>query len=160
MNLKFIATVDLRPAGEAWADVVRAVFVAFFNQVRLVPEGWARPDDAHLADEDVENLREFVEARLPQEGTDLRDVLLRILQQMRRHVMRRIDLHRPIFQDGEELLVLPDALLAEKDRAWIADDDTQADDDPERYQDNDANARQDDVDEAFEKMLVHFPINN
>ena len=79
---------------------------------------------------------------------------------MCRDVMRRIDFHRPVFQDGEELLVLPDSLLAKKNRAWIADDDAQADDDPERYQDDDANARQDNVDEPFEKMLVHFPINN
>ena len=155
-NFQFVATIDLRPAGEARADVVGAVFVALFNQIRLVPEGGSRPDDAHLADEDVENLRQFVEARLPQEGADLRNVLLRILKQMRWNVMRRIDLHCTIFQDGEELLVLPDSLLAKKDRAWIADDDAQADDDPEWNQNNDANARQDNVNKSFEKMLIHF----
>ena len=155
-NFQFVTTVDLRPTSEARADVVGAVFVALFNQIRLVPEGGSWSNDAHLADEDVENLRQFVEARLPQEGTDLRDVLFRILKQMRRNIMRRIDLHCTIFQDGEELLVLPDALLAEKDRAWIADNDAQADDDPERNQNNDANARQDNVDKSFEKMLIHF----
>ena len=72
--------------------------------------------------------------------------------------MGRVDLHRTVFQDGEELLVLPDALLAEEDRARIADDDAQADDDPEGYQHDDADAGQDDVDEAFKKMLVHDSI--
>ena len=96
-NFQFVATIDLRPAGEARADVVGAVFVAFFDQIRLVPKGGTRPDDAHLADEDIEDLRQFVKARLPQEGADLRDVLFRILQQMRRNIMRRIDFHRPVF---------------------------------------------------------------
>ena len=155
-NFQFVATIDLRPAGQTWADVVGAVFVALFDQIRLVPQGGSRSDDTHLADEDVEDLRQFIEARLPQEGADLRDVLLRILKQMRWNIMRCIDFHRPVLQDGEQLLVLPDALLTEKDRAWIADDDTQADDDPEWNQNNDANARQDNVDKSFEKMLIHF----
>ena len=155
-NFQFVATVDLSPAGEAGTDVIGAVFVTLFNQIRLVPQGGSRSDDAHLPNEYVENLRQFVEACLPEEGADLRDVLLWILQKMRRDVMGRIDFHRAVFQDREELLVLPDALLAEEDWAWIADDDAQADDDPERYQNNDADARQDDVDEPFEKMLIHF----
>ena len=153
-NFQFVATIDLCPASEARANVVRTVFVALFNQIRLIPQGGSRPDDAHLADEDVEDLRQFVEARLPQEGSNLRDVLFRILQQMRWNIMRRIDFHRPIFQNREELLVLPDAPLAEENRAWIADDNAQADDDPEWYQNNDANARQNDVDESFEKELI------
>jgi hypothetical protein len=73
--------------------------------------------------------------------------------------MRRVDFHRAVFQDREELLVLPDAFLAEEDWAWIADDYAQADDDPEWYQDNDADARQDKVNKPFEKMLVHFFIH-
>ena len=157
-DLQFVATVDLRPAGEAGADVVGAVFVALLDEIRLVPQGGARPDDAHLADEDVEDLRQLVEARLPEEGADLRDVLLRILQEVGRDVVWRVDLHRAVFQDGEELLVLPDAPLAEEDRAGVADDDAQSDDDPEGYQHDDADAGQDDVDEAFKKMLVHDSI--
>ena len=70
--------------------------------------------------------------------------------------MGRIDLHRPVLQDWEELLVLPDAFLCEENRAGIADDNAQPDDNPERYQHNDADARQDDVDEAFKKELIHF----
>ena len=42
-DLQFVATVDLRPAGEAGADVVGAVFVSLLDEIRLVPQGGSRP---------------------------------------------------------------------------------------------------------------------
>lgn len=70
--------------------------------------------------------------------------------------MRCIDFHRPVLQDWEKLLVFSNTLLFEENWPWITNDDAQAYDDPEWNQDNDANARQDNVDEAFEKELIHF----
>ena len=75
-------------------------------------------------------------------------------------IVGRVDLHCAVFQDREELFVLPDTLLAEEDRARIADDNAQANDDPEWYQYNDTDAGQDDVDETFKKMFVHFLMSN
>ncbi len=54
--------------------------------------------------------------------------------------MGSIDFHRAVLQDREQLLVLSDALLSKENRAGIADDDAQPDDNPKWYQDNDANA--------------------
>lgn len=45
---QFVAAVYLSPAGEAGADVVGSVFVAFRDEVVLVPERGARADDGHL----------------------------------------------------------------------------------------------------------------
>ena len=61
-----IATIDLRPAGDAGAHLVaaglfRRVAVEVFHQQR------ARPDQAHVALEDVEQFGEFVEAGGAQE---------------------------------------------------------------------------------------------
>ena len=63
-NLKFIASIDLRPAGEAGQNIISTIFIAFFNQIVLIPKRRSRANDGHLAQKDVENLRQFIKTCL------------------------------------------------------------------------------------------------
>src|SRR3990172_7897229 len=66
--------VDLRPAGEAGLDLVPQ-HVARHGPPEPLHEHrplGPRPDDAHLAAEDVDELRQLVEAEAPGKGADRR----------------------------------------------------------------------------------------
>ena len=72
VEFDIVAAADLPEAGDAWrrhADdrQVIADFLFFTRQIR------ARADEAHVALDDVENLRQFVEAVLADEFADFRD---------------------------------------------------------------------------------------
>src|SRR6266496_2742530 len=67
-----VAAVDLGQAGDAGADAV-ALLVAGDLALELFDEAGAlgaRADDAHLAAQDVDELRDLVQARLAQQAAD------------------------------------------------------------------------------------------
>ena len=67
-----VAPVDLRPAGDAWKDVEpSAVVLAVVRS--LLDEIGSRPDEAHLTANDVQELRQLVQARPPQKATATRN---------------------------------------------------------------------------------------
>ena len=97
----------------------------------LVEDDRARADERHLALEHVEELRQLVEARAPQEGADPRDArVVRDLEhprvatgrevhvQVRELVLPRLGVggHRPELEDPEDLLRPAAPGLAEEDR--------------------------------------------
>ena len=127
LDRKRIAAADLRPAGEAGTDVVRAVFVALGKQILLIPERGARADHAHIPLENVPELRNFIQGGLAQELPHAGDVLLGILQKVRRHVVRRAHLHGAEFHEEKIGFSLSDALLSEKGRAGVVELDCQND---------------------------------
>ena len=86
------------------------------THVVLIPQGRARSDDGHFAFDDVEDLRQFIQACFSQEFADFSDVLIRILQQMRWCILRRIDAHRPEFQNMKMRFVDSDSFLFKEDR--------------------------------------------
>lgn len=118
-DLELIASVDLRPAGEPGLDVVSAVFIALFDQVILVPKGRARTDDAHLADENIPDLRQLVQAGHPEKSADLRDILFRILELMGRDIMRGGHFHRAELVKLEKLFMQTDTILRKECRSGI-----------------------------------------
>ena len=108
--------MDLRPAGQAGADVVCAVLVPFGQQVVLVPEGRARTDDCHIAHKDIPQLGQLVQAGLAQETAHPGDILLRVVEQMGGHVMGGVDAHGAELEDVEIALMDTHPLLPEEDR--------------------------------------------
>src|SRR6185437_10727824 len=65
----FVASVHLRPSREAWFDVEALPLLGVVPRDVLHQER-ARPDDTHLAGEDVEQLGQLVEARAAKQLTD------------------------------------------------------------------------------------------
>ncbi len=113
-DFEFISAVNLRPTGQAHRYIVCAVLVSFFNQVILVPQRRTRTDDAHGPFENVEHLREFIEARLAEESAHLGNPLLGVAQFVRRSVLGRVGAHGAELVDVKMLLVEPYAFLLEE----------------------------------------------
>ena len=61
LNGQFVPPVDLRPARQAGAHVVGAVFVPLGNQVKLIPQGRPGADDGHFSRENLKNLGQLVQ---------------------------------------------------------------------------------------------------
>ena len=85
--------MDLSPARQAGADIVGTVFVPLGQQVVLIPEGRPGADDCHVAHKDVPQLGQLVQAGLAQEMPHAGDILIRVMEQVRGHVVGRVDAH-------------------------------------------------------------------
>src|SRR5271169_407679 len=105
-------TPDLRPARDARLDVVPAGITREPFDIALVVRERvrARTDDRHFADEDIDQLRQLVDAVAPEDGADACDpgVCPRGLDDIGPVVHRR---HRAELEDAERLLVEAVALL-------------------------------------------------
>ena len=92
-DLQLIAAVDLGPAGQAGAHIVGPVFVALRQQIVLVPQRGTRTDDRHIPHKDAPQLGQLVQAGLAQEMPHAGDILIRVMEQVRGHVVGRVDAH-------------------------------------------------------------------
>ena len=153
-DLQLIPTVDLRPAGQPGTDVVGAVFVPFRDQIELVPESWAGSHDGHLSGKDVPDLRQLIQAALAQKTSDFCNILIRVLQQMRRHVVGRGHLHGAEFVELEVRLVDAHPLLAEEDRARVIDIDDDREEQEEPGQKDQGESCQHDVQYSLDDFLI------
>lgn len=130
------AAAGLPHAGDAGQDhAVLAEVVAV--ALDLGCDDGARTDEAHVAADDVPELRQLVEAGLPEEGTELGDARVvlelevrlplpargRILLQVSLEGFLCIGHHRLEFIAGEQLAILADALMREDDAAPVVDGD-------------------------------------
>ena len=61
INLLFVPAVDLRPSRQTGTNVVCSVFITFFDQVKLVPEGGPRSYNRHIPDKNIKELRQFIQ---------------------------------------------------------------------------------------------------
>ncbi len=154
-DFQFVAAVDLRPAGKAHGHVVCTVLVAFFNQVVLVPQRRTRADNAHGPLENVEHLREFIEASLAQEPTHTRNPFFGVAQFVRRGVLGGVSAHGAELVDVKMLLVEPHTLLLEKHRALAVELDGNSDGEHGEREHHDAETGENYIDKAFKEMLIH-----
>ena len=116
-DLQFIAAVDLCPSCQTRQDIVSTVFVSLCNQVILIPQSWSRTHDSHLPFQDIEELGKLIQAGLAQKFPGFGNILLRVCQHMRRHVLGSVRTHGTEFIDFKEFLVLAYALLMEEHRS-------------------------------------------
>ena len=154
-DFQFVAAVDLRPAGQAHGHVVRAVLVAFFNQVVLVPQRRTRANDAHGPFENVEHLREFIEASLAEEPAHLGNPFFGVAQFVRRGVLGGVGAHGAELVDVKMLLVEPHALLLKEHGALAVELDGNSDGKHGEREHHDAETGENDIDKAFKEMLIH-----
>lgn len=77
---QLVSAVDLRPARQPGLYVVGTVLGSQGIQVILIPQSRPRANDAHVSQEDVENLGQLIQTGFPQKPAHSGDVLLRVLQ--------------------------------------------------------------------------------
>lgn len=102
-----IAAINLRPTGDAWRQRMRARLGAQGDLIVLIKQRRPRPDDRHLAPDDVDQLRQLIQTALAQEITDRRQERLRVRHQMRRQ-LRGIRSHGAELQHVEMRVVRAD----------------------------------------------------
>ena len=151
---KFVASVNLRPAGQADRNVIRSVLIPFGNQVVLVPERRTRTDNAHGPLENVEHLRELVEACLAKEPAHACNPFFRVAQFVRRGVLGGIDPHCAKLVDVEVSLVDSHTFLFEKHGAFAVKFDGNSDNEHRERKNNDTETREHDIDQTFKKKRV------
>ena len=118
-DFQLISAVNLRPAGESRPNIIGTVCIARSDQIFLIPQRGPRSDDAHISHKNIPNLRQFVQAVFSQKSPDTGEILLRILQQMRRHIMRRIHFHAAKFMQRKVCFIFSHTLLCEQNRSRI-----------------------------------------
>ena len=130
-----VSAVDLRPAGQPRADGIYSVFAAKLTDVALFGDQRTRTDEAHVARENIEQLRQFVEACPAQELARTGDKLIRLFKIGGRKIRRTV-FHRAKFFDFEQLVALADPVLPEYDRQTVIADYYQTDNKHQRRQKN------------------------
>ena len=123
-----------------------------FDEVR--PFG-SRADEAHVAVEGIENLRQFVEPGGADEFTDFSNARVVFGCQLGTGVFFGIDAHRTEFINLIFLAKAADADLAVEDGTAVAEFDGQGDGNGERQGADSGDASQDDVDSALDRPLFY-----
>ena len=147
---------DLGEAGDAGLDVV-AVGVLGVSLGELLDEVralGARPDEAHVAVEDVPDLRQLVEAGGADEGADARDARVVVSRELRAGVLLGVDAHRAELVDLVGLAEAAGADLAVEGRAAVLELDGEGDGDHERQGKDEGDAGEHDVDGALDGALL------
>lgn len=143
---------DLREARDAGLDVVAVGVLGVFlrellDEVRALG---ARADEAHVAVEDVKNLRQLVEARRADEGPDFRDARVVVRRELRPRVFLGVDAHRAEFVDLVGLAETARADLAVKRGAVVLELYGKGRDGHKGQREDKGDAREHDVDGALD----------
>src|SRR2546425_3172272 len=154
LNGGCVVMADLSPAGDAGlhgqaADVKGDPLSKDPDELGTLRP---RPDKAHVADQDVEQLWQFVQASLPQESSDASDSWV---SSRRPHGTRRplgVLVHGAELIENEDLPIPPHPLLAEKNRPGGVEFDENCDKPHEGERDGQADERKDDIDTAFQRL--------
>jgi len=128
--------MDLRPPRHAGRHAM-ARLVSRHLELELLDEVRAlrsRTHERHLADEHIPELREFIEAQLPEHLANSRHPL--VVQDVPSHIGVTVNPHGAELQHVEELPVAADTALTEQDRAGAADPHRDHASDEERRTDN------------------------
>lgn len=131
-------------------SVFGVFFFEFFDEERPF---WARPDEAHVSVEDVEDLRQFVQASGTDEFTDFGNARVVFCRQLGAGIFFRIDAHGTEFVDLIFLAEAADADLAVEDGTTVAELDSQSDGNGEGQCANSRKTGHDDVDSTLDGPL-------
>lgn len=114
---------------------------------------WAGPDEAHVAVEDVEDLRQFVQAGGADEFADFGNARVVFRRQLGTGIFFRIDAHGTEFVDLIFLAKATDADLAVEDGAAVAEFDGQGNGNSEGQGTDGSDTGHDDIDSALDGPL-------
>lgn len=161
------AAAGLPHAGDAGQDhavlaEVVAVALDFFGDNR------ARADEAHVAADDVPELRQLVEAGLPEEGAELGDARVVLELEVLLPLFAGLGVLLEVFLEGflcvrdhglelvarEEHAIPADALMREDDMALVADGDHDGQHDEYRRNEDAADGRADEVEDALDDAVA------
>ena len=161
------AAAGLPHAGDAGQDhavlaEVVAVALDFFGDNR------ARADEAHVAADDIPELRQLVEAGLTQEGAELGDTRVVLELEILLPLFAGLGVFFEVFLEGflcvrnhglelvarEEHAMLADALMREDDMAFVADGDHDGQCDENRRNQDAADGRADEVKDALDDAVA------
>ena len=115
--------VDLRPAGDAGLDAMTGEIAIHGLIVALllglgVDRVWPRADQRKISDQnDIEELGQFIEARLADKAPDAGDARVSLGDELRCSRVGLVDIHRAELVDLDQLVVEAVALLLEQDRS-------------------------------------------
>ncbi len=113
-----------------------------------------RPDEAHVADEDVPELRQFVHRRRAQRVPDARDARIALGRLHGAGFAFGILDHRAELIGEEHAAVLADALLLEEDRPAVFGEDRDRDRAPQRRRDEESGAGKRHVEQTFDHAAL------
>lgn len=122
----------------------------FFDEERPF---WSRPDEAHVAVEDVKDLRQFVQASGADEFADFGNAWVVFRRQLGTGIFFRIDAHGMEFIDFIFLAKASDADLAVENGTTVAELDSQSDGNGKGQCANSRKTGYDDVDSALDGPL-------
>src|ERR1700759_5811786 len=114
-------SVDLRPAGDARFHAMAGGVVSHRVLIEHVAglcggRVGPRPDDRHVAAQDVEELRELVEARPPQETPQPRDASIVSTRELLAFLVAQRVMHGAEFPYLEKMVVVAEPALPSGDR--------------------------------------------
>lgn len=146
---------DLGQTGNARFDVMAigvfgVFFFEFFDEERPF---WSRTDEAHIAVEDVEDLRQFVQAGGTDEFADFGNTRVVFRRQLGTGIFFRIDAHGTEFIDFIFLAEAADTDLAVEDGTAVAEFDGQSDGNSEGQGTDGGHTGHDDVDGTLDGPL-------
>lgn len=148
---------DLGQAGDAWFDVMAigvfgVLLFEFFDE-----EGpfWSGTDEAHVAVEDVEDLRQFVQAGGTDEFADFGNTRVVFRRQLGTGIFFRIDAHGTEFIDFIFLAKAADTDLAVEDGTAITEFNSQSDGNGEGQGTDGGHTGHDDIDSTLDGPLFH-----
>ena len=129
---------DLRPSGDPGFDrvaegVIRDHGLQFFHEFRTLRTG---THEFQIPDQDVEQLRQFVDPRFPEELADSRDAGIVLHRPYRVPGLFRVVPHRAEFIDPDRLVILPNPDLRIENGAGGIDTDEERDDEKDRQQED------------------------
>ena len=146
-QLLLVAVFDAGRTGDAWAELQDAAVVAL-QLVGVAGNVGARPNEAHLPDEDVDQLGEAVHLAVAQPMAYAGDTW--IVSRGDR-VAFGLVVHSAKLADPERLAILSDALLHEKHRSIRVYFDDDADDEQGQKQETKTYECHDTVEAPFEE---------
>lgn len=127
-------------------------FFELFDEVRPF---WSRANEAHVAVEDIENLRQFVQAGGADEFADFGNARVVVCRQLGTGVFLCVDAHGAEFIDLVFLAKATDADLAVEDGAAVAEFNSQGNGNSERQGTDGSHAGHDDIDSALNGPLFY-----
>ena len=134
LHRRSVGKPDLRPTRNARFDAVAQVIEPDFLP-ELIDEGralWTRPDEAHVTVQNVDQLRQLVDAQLAQDTTDPGHACVLCRCPARDAVLLRVNAHRAELQAAEYAPAAADPLLCEEHRRAAFDEYGQDRDDKNR----------------------------
>src|ERR1700680_3093138 len=146
--------VDLRPPGEAGPDPLPLQVARHVHAVLLIEEGRlrARPDQAHVALEDVDQLRQLVQTHPPQDSPEPGGARVARLRDHRSSSSLGVRDHGSKLVDREWSAIHADALLPEQHRTTRRGDLDQGRDHQQEWAENEQHHR---ADREIQRRLDH-----